>query len=211
MRARDNPFSTDRVLKVRYKLRGLTWDHLLDRLARLGYRAALVGPEGSGKTTLLEDLAPRLAERGLNPVPLRIEATPCSRRREEAHAVGAGPPLHGGGNELTQRLAQLTARDVILCDGAEQLSAFAWWRFSKLSRQVGGLVITAHGEGLLPTLHRCVTTPELLRELIEDLLGERGSGLPVAVSELFARHQGNLRDALRELYDLFALATTGAP
>src|SRR5687768_9283988 len=72
MRARDNPFSTDRVLKIRYRPRGWTWDGLLARLASLDYRAAIVGPEGRGKTTLLQDLEPHLTARGFGVKHLRL-------------------------------------------------------------------------------------------------------------------------------------------
>ena len=72
MRARDNPFRTDRVLAVRYRLDQGTFDGLLDRLDALGRRAAIVGPKGSGKTTLLEDLAPRLRDRGFTVRELRL-------------------------------------------------------------------------------------------------------------------------------------------
>ena len=64
LRARDNPFAVQRVHAIRYRLAGITWEELLERLAALGFRAALVGPHGHGKTTLLEDLGARLAEEG---------------------------------------------------------------------------------------------------------------------------------------------------
>src|SRR5688572_22399903 len=72
MRARDNPFATVHIHRVRYQFDGLTWEQFLARLAKAGYRGAIVGPEGAGKSTLLEDLRPRLAVRGLTPVPLRL-------------------------------------------------------------------------------------------------------------------------------------------
>jgi hypothetical protein len=50
----------------------------------------------------------------------------------------------------------------------------------------------------LGILHRCVTTPELLRDITRSL-GARITAPDSAA--LFARHDGNLRDAIRELYD----------
>ena len=64
MRARNNPFAVQRVLAIRYRLGGTTWDELMERLASLRFRAELVGPHGSGKTTLLEDLGSRLEKLG---------------------------------------------------------------------------------------------------------------------------------------------------
>src|SRR5438876_137686 len=139
MLARDNPFSTDRVLKVRYRPQGWTWDELLNRLAKLNYRAAIVGPEGRGKTTLMEDLGPRLGQRGFGVKTLRLT-------REFPKFV----PFR-----LRDFFAAMTSNDIILFDGAEQLSRLAWWRFRRLARPAGGLVITSHRAGMLPTPVDC--------------------------------------------------------
>ena len=84
MRARDNPFRTERILEIRYRPQGCSWDDLLRRLAGMDYRAAIVGPEGSGKTTLLEDLEPRLRALGLGVRMLRLDLErrefPAARR-----------------------------------------------------------------------------------------------------------------------------------
>jgi hypothetical protein len=61
-----------------------------------------------------------------------------------------------------------------------------------------GLIVTSHLPGLLPTLHECRTTPELLAAIVGELGGEEAA---LAAPGLFGRHRGNLRDALRELYD----------
>ena len=196
MRARDNPFSAQRVLAIRYRLSGVTWDEMLARLDALHSRAALVGPHGHGKTTLLEDLGARLAERGF-----RVRTV----------------TLHDGGRRLDaiQRkilFHDLTPADVLLLDGAEQLGRLPWLEVRTRTRAAGGLIITYHRLGLLPTLHECRTTPGLLAEIVEELAGE---GVP---ADLFDRHGGNVRDALRELYDAFAdggptgaAARTGSP
>ncbi len=69
--ARQNPFRVRRLLALRYRLDGC-WEPLLERLAKLGRRAALVGPQGSGKTTLLEELEERLEAEGWRVVCLRL-------------------------------------------------------------------------------------------------------------------------------------------
>ena len=184
MRARDNPFSTDRVLKIRYRPRGWTWDNLLDRLARLDYRAAIVGPEGRGKTTLMEDLEPHLRRRGLGVRHLRL-----TRERP------AFDPRW-----LREFFTATTPTDVLLFDGAEQLSRLGWWRFRRAARRARGLVITSHRAGMLPTLVECETDAHLLGDIARDLApGSAEDG-----AELFARHGGNVREALRELYDRYA-------
>ena len=188
MRARDNPFRTDRVLEVRYRpLRG-SWDDLLAKLHALRYRAAVVGPQGSGKTTLLEDLAPRLRDRGYTVRELRLDT----------ETPRFAPDF------LDRYVASLTPSDVVLFDGAEQLGSLGWSRFERGTRAAAGLVITAHRPGRLPSLIETSTSPELLQGLVEQILGERSTDLRPLLPALFERHRGNLREALRELYDRYA-------
>jgi hypothetical protein len=186
VRARDNPFRSERVLSLRYRLGG-NWDALLARFERLGRRAAVVGPHGSGKTTLLEDLAPRLREAGFTTRPLRLDTET--------------PRFEPG--FLDRFFASLGPRDLILFDGAEQLGALAWHRFERRARAAAGLLVTQHRPGRLPTLVETSTTPELLETLVAQILGDAAELRPT-LPALFERHQGNLRDALRELYDRYA-------
>jgi hypothetical protein len=182
LRARDNPFATDRVLRQRYRLDETGWTELLGELARLNFRAAIVGPHGSGKTTLLEDLAGRLEKIGWTPVWIRLSAE-FPRLPPACDAVF---------------FAKLGVNDVVLFDGAEQLGAIAWRVFQYRARHAGGLVITTHHAGRLPMLRRCETTPELVAELV------RALGEPLSREEaerLHGRHGGNVREVIRELYD----------
>jgi hypothetical protein len=176
------------VLAVRYRLAaGTTWPDLMDRLAALRYRAAVVGPHGRGKSTLLEDLAPRLEERGFRVRRITINQAHPRLDRSEREALRA-----------------LGAQDVLLFDGAERLGRAGWLALRARSRGFGGLIVTSHRPGLLPTLHECETSPELLAGIVRDLLGpDAGGPCPVPV-DLYTRHGGNLRDALRELYDAWA-------
>ena len=178
-RARDNPFAVHRVLRERYRLSAPEWEALMAGLARLGWRAAIVGPHGSGKTTLLEDLASRLEEQGWRIDLLRFNA---DQRR---------PGF----------LASWDEEDFVLCDGAEQLSLLDWRYLAHRARRAGGLVITTHHAGRLPTLRLCETSPELLRSLAASLGEPLSAG---ECAEIYARHDGNLRAALRELYDGWA-------
>ena len=179
-RACDNPFAVHRVLRERYRLSAVEWQALMARLERLGWRGAIVGPHGSGKTTLLEDLAGRL-----------------ERQARRIHWLRFSTDQ--------RRLAfvpRWEAADFVLCDGAEQLSFPDWRRVAAGARNAGGLVITTHRAGRLPLLHRCETSPDLLHSLIASL------GEPLSTrecGELHARHDGNLRAALRELYDRWAI------
>jgi energy-coupling factor transporter ATP-binding protein EcfA2 len=185
MRARDNPFRSERLLQIRYRLRDTTWPQLLARLERLRFRAALVGPHGSGKTTLLEDLKERLRERGFGTLWIRLD---------DEHRSFESRFLDGF-------FRGVTSNKIILFDGAEQMSPLVWWRFQRRSHRAGGLIITTHRPGRLPTLLECRTTAELLAGIASELLGENLERVQSKAEMLYQKYRGNLRDALREWYD----------
>lgn len=188
MKARENPFASDRVIAIRYSCPGAGIETLIKRLAALNYRAAIVGPHGAGKTTLLEDLAQVLQDRGFRVRFLRL-ATDDRRLPADwpSQAVHLGP------------------RDIVCLDGAEQLSGIQWLWFRRRARRAGGLIVTSHAKGRLPLLIECTTSADLLEGIVRRLSPAAAAGAPSS-ADLFRRHQGNLRDALRELYDFHATA-----
>ena len=105
---------------------------------------------------------------------------------------------------LNRFFSKLSKRNVILFDGAEQMSRLEWRRFKRRSMRAGGLVITSHRPGMLPTLRECATSPELLHDIIAELLGAESETIRDMAVKLHGKHNGNLREALREMYDLFA-------
>jgi len=178
-RTRDNPAAVHRVLGERYRLSAFEWSLLLHRFEVLGRRAAIIGGHGSGKTTLLEDLGERLHARGWGIHLVRVNAD-------------------------RPKLSELPDCDdhmIVLCDGAEQLNFFEWRRLRNSTRTAGGLVITMQYEGRLPTLHHCHSSPAVIRELAASL---GYSITPAEGVELHTRHDGNVRSALRELYDTWS-------
>ena len=67
------------------------------------------------------------------------------------------------------------------------------------------VVVTSHHKTALPTLLRCETDPELLGGLIQELSpAVRGAVDDAELRSLYARCGGNIRDALREMYDRVA-------
>jgi hypothetical protein len=179
MRARDNPFAAGRVDRLRYRLDQADWEALIERLKENRWSGAIVGPHGSGKTTLLEEIGLRVAGRGLTVASVQLH----SWRRQ---------------------LPRIADADVMLCDGAEQLG---WWDTMRLrwATRNRGLIVTSHRDGWLPTVHRCETSPQLLRELVSAL----GSQITEAEAKaLHRQHAGNLRDALAVLYDRSAFIET---
>ena len=187
MKARDNPFRSERVIStIRYTCPDGGLDALIARLARLDYRAAIVGPHGAGKTTLLEDLADALQDRGFRITFVRLATD--DRRLPVSWRAQAG---------------RLSPRDIVCLDGAEQLSAIEWHWFRWRARRAGGLIVTSHGRGRLPLLIECSTSPDLLERIVRRLSPKPATGAPSA-ADLFRCHHGNLREALRDLYDFHA-------
>ncbi|HEY5792772.1 MAG TPA: hypothetical protein VIS74_05700 [Chthoniobacterales bacterium] len=174
MKARENPFRRERIEALAYRAPDFDWAELEARLTRLGGQGALVGPKGHGKTTLLEQWAARV------PGSLHFRIAEGQRFLTPA-----------------QRQALCESRAAfVLVDSAEQLGWLGW---RELRRRVGNarrLAITTHRPGRLPTLRHCQTSPQLLGELAAEL-----TGVPRDCTALWRRHRGDLRRALRELYD----------
>jgi hypothetical protein len=162
-------------------------EQLLVRLEKMHYCGAIIGPDGSGKTTLLEDLGTALARRGFDVISVFInDTTPLTEQRY-------GELLHSAG-----------ANSIILIDGADHLQAGVWRRLKcNVLSTARGLVITSHKPGMLETLTECRTDLPLFEQIVAELMP--GGGLEAArLAGIFARHGGNIRDALRELYDILS-------
>jgi len=186
VKARNNPYRSDRVLGIRYRFQAADMDEFLLRLENHGYRGAIVGPEGSGKTTLLEDLQAPLRKRGKSICWFRLTLEFPRFSAEEQRRI-----QHGFQRD-----------EIILLDGAETLGwlPFQWFRFQ--TRKAGGLIITAHKPGYLATLLKTRTSAPLLGSIMSDLDPQAPADL---AEGLFLKYRGNLREALREMYDLRAV------
>ncbi|MEM9883577.1 MAG: hypothetical protein AAF800_11735 [Planctomycetota bacterium] len=174
VRPGDNPFRSARVDALFYRFTDEDEATIRGRWEAAGRRGAVVGPHGRGKTTLTRRLAPDEALR------FQVHADDASNRVGLRHAV-----RH--------------FRGVLVIDGYDLLGPMDRWR---VLRRRGAVLVTSHRETRLPTVAVCRTTSALLRELVAELSPaavERLGG--AAIDELFVRHGGNVRDALRELYD----------
>ncbi|MBX3074917.1 hypothetical protein KF728_26305 [Candidatus Obscuribacterales bacterium] len=185
MKPRENPFSTERVSELRYRLEG-TCGSLLERLHALGARASIVGQHGNGKTTLVEDLEQYLQSRGFTVMRLLVN---------QAYSFIPHAFWHTN-----------TKGVYVLLDGKERLPWVVWIAFQFKCRDAAGVVIVEHEPGRWPILHECKTTFPLFESLIDQMLNaEHKARLPAGfLEQLFSSHGGNIRDCMRDLYDYFA-------
>ena len=185
-RPSDNPFNAQRVDALRFMEHEYALAEVADRLKKARYRGALVGPHGCGKTTMLQALGDQLMEHGLTPLPLFTNAdTRDWQTSQWRHTI---------------RRARKT--DALLIDGYDLLPAWARAWVLLASRHAGAVVVTSHRAVRLPTVARPSTSPYLLDELIHKLAPSVNGDIDT--DRLFRETHGNLREALRRAYDLYA-------
>jgi len=156
-------------------------------LEQNGWEGQIVGPHGSGKSVLAAALIDALVQSGRQAVLVE---------------------LHDGQRRLPKdlpRMSELDRGTVLIVDGYEQLGF--WGRFllrRSCCRRRLPLVVTSHASVGFPDLFRTAISLRLAQQIVEELLGDRAVRVTSAeVSERFARHQGNLREVLFDLYDLY--------
>ena len=187
--AHQNPLRMDLLASVPFRFSHGDWTVNLSWLKRLNYRASIVGPQGSGKTTLLAELAERLD----NSLYLNLP------HEKQPHAA-----------MLADARAGTQAGKIILVDGIERLS---WIQRQGLyfgTAGKAGLVVVVHRKCRLPTWITCRTDEQLLAHVV----GQLGLDTPTvqaAALEAFHRSRGNIRDALRLVYDQFANESLPVP
>jgi hypothetical protein len=158
---------------------------LVETLDPLGGSVAIEGPHGSGKTTLLFAIADLLEARQRLACLVRLRSRRDARRALTVlHAAAAG--------------------SVLCVDSWEQAG---YWTAAAIRRtarrRAVGLVVTSHRPTGLPLLHRGSTSPALLARLVADLPPHGGMITTDDVVAAHARHGGDLRAALFDLYDRF--------
>ena len=195
--SRQNPFCSRRVRPggIPYLFApGESAAELVDRLRDNGWWGQIVGPHGSGKSALLAALMPAIEAAGRRTLLVELhdgqrQMPPDFRRR-----LDAGCPT------------------VLIVDGYEQLSLWQRLRLRRFCRNSGlGLLLTAHWPVGLPHLRHTSATLELAQQIVERL--QRGHPPRIAaedVAERFARHSGDLRETLFDLYDLYEERRGGA-
>lgn len=187
---RPNPFNTARVRPgaIGYRFPpGESVAQLLDRLRTHRWRGQIVGPHGSGKSTLLAALRPALEAAGRRTMLVTLTEGQRWLPRSVARA-------------------RLGPAGLLIVDGYERLALPARWLANWRCRTCGwGLLVTAHDDVGLPMLasvHPDLPTAQaIVRELVAGYNGTIGDD---EVEAAWRRRDGNLRETLFELYDLYA-------
>ncbi len=103
----------------------------------------------------------------------------------------------------------------LVVDGYEQLGWLSRWRLKRhCRRHACGLLATTHVDVGLPTIFVTEPTPELAQQLVVQLLELHGNAdlcrnepyTAAHIAGLLSKHNGNLREVLFELYDLYESA-----
>lgn len=162
-------------------------DALLERLRERHGWGQIVGPHGSGKSTMLESLLPKLSRRAAR---LEFFTLHQSERRLPVTAARTRD-----WDEMTQ----------VVVDGYEQLS---WWNRTRLKRLCrrcrAGLLVTTHRDMGLPMLLATDVSQETAQAVVDRLLGGSSAWITTDdVARTFDSQQGNLREILFALYDLY--------
>lgn len=186
--ARLNPFRSEKIDRLCYTSADFSMNQLASQFEQLRRRGAILGPQGHGKTTLLEQFISHLGSSDL-----------CIWRMELKAGDRQLPPHQW--EQIQQRAGE---NDLIVLDGAEQLSWWRWKQFVKSLQPGQGCLITSHRHGLLPSLWHCSTSPELLRRLVAQLQGPLTSTQHNWLDQLFVQTQGDIRQCFRSLYDACA-------
>lgn len=184
MKAHENPFRMERLHHLPFLFSVGDLPSLRQRAEQLAYRCAIVGGHGSGKTTLLEELMQEFTRLQIPYAHLRL--------RDDGRKANA--------ERLAAWFKESPQDSILLLDSAGLLGWWNWREVSRLSRANAGLIITTHRPGRLPTLIHCHTDTRLLQSILKEL-GVNQQFSEAAVTHLFRRHRGNIRDCLRELYD----------
>ena len=186
----ENPFCSRRIRPGAIPFffpEGVDADVLVERLRESQWSGQIIGPHGTGKSTLLAALLPALVKAGRKLVHLEL---PDGTRQLPLSA---------------KELDGLDADAQLAIDGYEQLTYWARRRLKNRSKTQGfGLLIIAHAPDDLPELYRTEGSLAVAQQIVAELLRET----PVKISETlveerFRKHNGNLREMLFSLYDIY--------
>lgn len=188
-----NPFATrftrpGQLPAVDASGRPIDVDRVLARAGRSGF-SVIIGPHGSGKSTLLVHLVAALRARGGVVHAVRLRSL-CDLPALVWALTRAGPGA------------------TVAVDSWERLGVVGGYLLRGVAWCIGcRLIATTHQPGGCPVLADCRPTSAVLESLVARLPGADGwYGTAIDEQHLhdaFARHSGDIREALFDLYDRF--------
>ncbi len=191
MNGEENPFCSRRIRPGAMPFlfpSGQGAEQLVERLERTEWRGQITDPHGSGKSSLLAALVPAIERTGRQVLLIELHD---GQRRLPPGAVDALDPSRSS---------------LVAVDGYEQLSS--WSRISlqrACRRRRLGLIVTSHVPVGLPDLATTSVDLALARQVVERMQ----EGHPALITQddvaaMFAKHNGDLREMLFDLYDVYA-------
>lgn len=186
-----NPFSAARLRPGTIDFifeHGQNLAKLVDLLEANHWRGEITGRHGTGKSTLLAAMIPAIEGRG---------------RIVKAVTLSAGQRKLPRGYLTSLRLT--AGLGLAAVDGIEQLSALSRLRLKRCCKvNAAGLLAVSHRSARLPRVYQ--TTVEAPRAWKVAQRLQEGYTPLVKLGDLverLAKRQGNLREALFDLYDLY--------
>ncbi len=188
---RTNPFCAARLRPGTIDFvfeQGKSLQQLVDVLEANVWQGQITGGHGTGKSTLLAALTPAIEDRGRSVESIMLTAGQRHLPRNFFASLRRGAGL-----------------GVAAVDGVEQLHPWNRLFLKRFCRAHGaGLVVASHRRADLPTLYETAVDEVRAWGVVQRL--QNGFPPRIAIEDLrqrLARHEGNLREALFDLYDLY--------
>ena len=166
---------------------GISNQTLLEILCLNAWCGQIIGPHGSGKSTLLASLLPEVEKCGRRIVHLELQDGVRNLPLSE------------------EEFAQLDEKSQLAIDGYEQLS---FWERRKIRRksekQKFGVIVLGHEPLEYPDLYQTSRELSTAKLIVSRLLENTIVRIPDSVvEEHFRQNNGNLREMLFSLYDVY--------
>lgn len=213
-----NPFAAERIRPGALPFlfpAGVTPATLWELFRQAHYRGQIVGAHGSGKTTLVKTLAHS------SPWKDSLSAVFLLRTNDRPDEFADLPGPLWRPNRLWMNISRLPAGSLAMVDGFD-LIGFAARLLCRMVVKLRRLkfLVTTHRPCRLPILIHLEPNAELARQIARQCLSRAAEwrlthGLaPVDISDelidqVFLRSQGNIREMLFQLYDVYESLTRG--